>query len=182
MTPDWKPFLIVAGGPKERPAPMRDLATQEGIGDRLRTAAFAEVQAREAFNWAADQFTEATDALRRTWRALALAEQRHLDWLLRRMEELGIRPDERTVSDQLWHSLRSCKKAEEFAIYMASAEDRGRKAGERFYQALLATDPVTAKIFGKIAEEEIEHIALAARHYPDAWKAYKAAGRTTSTD
>jgi uncharacterized ferritin-like protein (DUF455 family) len=92
------------------------------------------------------------------------------------MQELGFAPDGRKVSDQLWHSLQACKKAEEFAVYMASAEDRGRKAGERFYQALLQNDPVTAEIFGKIAREEIEHIALAARHYPEAWKTYLSHG------
>ncbi len=51
---------------------------------------------------------------------------------------------------------------------MASAEERGRRAGERFHQALLKKDPITAGIFGKIAEEEVSHIELARKHYPDA--------------
>jgi uncharacterized ferritin-like protein (DUF455 family) len=174
MTPDWKPFEVAPNS--GRSDPIRALDQPDGVGDRLRTAAFAEVQAREAFLWAADHFEEASDALKRTWRALAQAEERHLQWLLRRMEELGVSASSRKVSDQLWHSLQACKKAEEFAVYMASAEDRGRKAGERFHQALLSSDPITAEIFGKIAREEIEHIALAARHYPVAWKTYLSHG------
>jgi hypothetical protein len=61
--------------------------------------------------------------------------------------------------------LRSCKTAREFALYMASSEDRGRKAGERFHQQMMARDPISAKIFGKIAEEEVEHIALASQFF-----------------
>jgi uncharacterized ferritin-like protein (DUF455 family) len=170
MISQWEPFIVASD--QGRGDPPRSLDSPEGVGDRLRTAAFAEVQARDAFLWAADFFADAPNPLRQTWRALAQAEQRHLDWLRRRMEELGVGVAERKVSDQLWYSLQSCKSAEEFAIYMASAEERGRKAGERFHLALLTKDPVTAEIFRKIAEEEVEHIALAARYYPEAWKSY----------
>jgi uncharacterized ferritin-like protein (DUF455 family) len=138
------------------------------VGDRLRAAAFAELQAREAFDWAAGTFSDAPESLRKCWRGLALAEERHLGWLLKRMTELGIDVAERRVSDQLWLSLTSCQSAKEFALYMASAEERGRKAGVRFHKAMLKHDPVTAQIFGKIAEEEVEHIQLAIRYYPDA--------------
>jgi rubrerythrin len=36
----------------------------------------------------------------------------------------------------------------------------------RFYETILNVDPITAKIFGKIAEEEVEHIRLVERYYP----------------
>jgi uncharacterized ferritin-like protein (DUF455 family) len=143
------------------------------VGDRLRAAAFAEIQAREAFRWAADRFDDAAESLRVAWRGLAHAEDRHLQWLMNRMEELGVSPQARQVSDQLWQSFMLCKTARDFAIYMANAEERGRRAGERFHQVLLEKDPKTAEIFGKIALEEVEHIALAKRHFPDFenWKA-----------
>jgi uncharacterized ferritin-like protein (DUF455 family) len=164
--PDWGDFLLAP--PDLRSDPPRSLDTFEGVGDRLRAAAFAEIQAREAFLWAAEEFTDAPAELRGAWRVLAQSEQKHLDWLLARMEELGIGIRERRVSDHLWRSLVSCKTAREFALYMASAEERGRRAGVRFHEALLQKDPVTANIFGKIAEEEIAHIELARSHYPDA--------------
>lgn len=138
----------------------------EGVGDRLRAAAFAEIQAREAFLWGASHFEDAPASLKTAWRGLALAEDRHLGWLLKRMQELGIGVTDRRVSDQLWVSLVSSQNAKEFAYYMASAEERGRRAGERFHQELLKKDPVTAEIFGKIAEEEVEHIALAEKYFP----------------
>jgi rubrerythrin len=163
--PDWSPFDVSSSG--ERPAPPRPVASAAGIGDRIRTAAFAELQAREAFNWGADHFEDAPEALRGAWRALAHAEEKHLGWLLRRAGELGVNLRERQVSDQLWISLRSCKSAREFAIYMATAEERGRVAGERFAEAMSVADPVSARIFGQIAEEERAHIALAAKFYPD---------------
>ena len=94
-------------------------------------------------------------------RELAAAEDRHLGWLMKRLTELGFEPSDRGVSDQLWHSLTRCATAEEFSLFMATAEDRGRRAGERFYEQLRERDPVSAEIFRKIAEEEIEHIRLA---------------------
>ncbi|MGZ3688264.1 MAG: DUF455 family protein, partial [Bdellovibrionota bacterium] len=134
----------------------------------IRAAAFAEIQAREAFLWAASQFEDASEDLRQAWRILARAEQKHLDWLLQRLSELGYTPSERLVSDQLWHSLTSCKTARDFALFMANAEERGRQAGERFHQALLRKDPTSAEIFGKIAAEEVSHIELAHRFFPSA--------------
>ena len=162
---NWAPFQVAPQG--TRPDPIRSIDSPEGIGDRMRTAAFAEIQAREAFEWAARTFEETPTDLRRAWQALAAAEHRHLNWLLRRMDELQIDVGARKVSDQLWQSFQSCKTAKDFAIYMASAEERGRKAGERFHEALQQKDPISAEIFRKIAEEEIAHIALALKHFPE---------------
>lgn len=169
-TPDWAPFKLAPKG--EHAPPPRSLQSREGVEDRLRSAAFAELQAREAFNWGADHFTDAPDGLRRAWKGLALAEERHLGWLIRRMNELGVKIDERAVSDQLWQSLISCQNARDFAFYMASAEERGRRAGVRFHEAMAKHDPLTSEIFGKIAEEEVEHIRLATRYFPDAPEAH----------
>jgi uncharacterized ferritin-like protein (DUF455 family) len=161
---NWAPFRLAPNG--EHGDVPRSLNGRDGVGDRLRAAAFAEIQAREAFLWAASHLEDASEDLRRAWRNLASAEQKHLDWLLTRMKELQFEVDERKVSDHLWVSLTSCKTAREFALYMASAEERGRRAGERFHRELLSSDPVTATIFGKIAEEEISHIELAQRFFP----------------
>jgi uncharacterized ferritin-like protein (DUF455 family) len=163
---NWAPFRVAPSG--SRGDAPRSLDTIEGIGDRLRSAAFAELQAREAFLWAAHHYLEAPEDLKQAWITLSKEEQKHMNWLLNRMTELGIEVTERSVSDQLWYSLITCKTAEEFALYMASAEERGRKAGIRFCEALTAKDPITAKIFGTIAQEEISHIELAARFYPQA--------------
>ena len=164
-TPDWSPFSVAEPG--AHPEAPRSIHQLEGIGDRLRSAAFAEIQAREAFLWAAQTFADASQELREAWKCLAEAEEKHLRWLLARMEELGIDVRARKVSDHLWRSFQSCKRAQDFAIFMANAEERGQKAGFRFYEALLAKDPITAKIFGKIAEEETSHIALAKKFFPD---------------
>lgn len=164
MTPNWSPFILAEKGAKADPP--RPIHTFEGKGDRMRSAAFAELQAREAFQWGADHFTDAPDGLRRAWRALAVAEDRHLGWLLKRMEALGIPIDGRRVSDQLWHSLIGCVDARDFAHFMSSAEDRGRRAGERFEAELRNSDPETARIFGQIAEEEVAHIRLAFDYFP----------------
>ena len=163
-TPSWAPFVTLSR--EQLPQRSRPIESPEGIGDRLRAAAFAEIQAREAFLWAANRFTDAPEPCRNAWRGLAHAEDRHLSWLLRRLQELGQRVDEKQVSDHLWVALTSCQAADEFAHLMARAEDRGRQAGERFCAALKKIDPISGEIFGKIAEEEIEHIRLADRYFP----------------
>jgi uncharacterized ferritin-like protein (DUF455 family) len=166
MTDPWRKGWDVFAVSVERSEAPRSINNSEGVGDRLRAAAFAEIQARDAFLWASENLGDAPAELRDAWRKLAAAEDRHLKWLLKRMTELSIDVRGRKVSDHLWHSLVSCKTARDFAIFMASAEERGRRAGERFHRELLARDPETARIFGTIAEEEIAHIELAQRFFP----------------
>jgi uncharacterized ferritin-like protein (DUF455 family) len=161
MRPDWHPFWVVESA-QEAPRP---LLTPEGIGDRLRAAAFAEIQAEAAFLWAARTYDDAEASLKKAWESLAAEERKHLDWLLDRMSALGIRPEERPVSDVLWRSLTRCASARDFCLYMAGAEERGRRAGERFGERLAAVDAVTARIFAQIALEERAHIALANRFF-----------------
>jgi rubrerythrin len=157
------PFRVAPGGSRA-PRP-RGLHTTAGIGDRLRTAAFAEIQARDAFLWAADRF-DARDEVRNAWRRLAREEDKHLGWLLARMSSLGETPDSRRVSDQLWRSLLACTSAAQFASHMAGAEDWGREAGQRLGERLEAFDAESAALFAKIAREEVGHIQLARRFFP----------------
>jgi uncharacterized ferritin-like protein (DUF455 family) len=166
---DWSPFRAVPDGAKA-PGP-RALSRPEGLGDRMRIAAFAELQAREAFRWGAAAFPEAPAALQDAWLALAAEEDKHLGWLLARMDALGVGPADRPVSAHLWRGLTACGDAHEFAWYMAKAEERGRVAGERFGEALAAVDPTSAALFAQIAREEADHIALAMRFFPSSDRA-----------
>ena len=162
-TPDWQPFRVNNSTLLEAPRPLQ---TREGVGDRLRAAAFAEVQAEAAFKWASRHYADASPELKRCWEALAVEERKHRDWLVARMQELEISTDERPVSDMLWHSLIGCESARDFCHYMAGAEERGRRAGVRFHERLSTFDQTTADIFGKIAREELGHIAMAHRFFP----------------
>ena len=163
---DWSPFSVCPA--EARPPATRPPGTREGVADRLRSAAFAELQAREAFRWAAGRFLDAPAGLREEWRALAEAEERHLGWLLARLAALGVDPAARPVSARLWEALRSTRSAEEFELLIAKAEERGRQAGERFRTALAPVDPESAAVFGRIADEESAHVALARVWFPEA--------------
>jgi len=160
----WQPFQTCA--PAQHAPPPRAINTPDGVGDRLRAAAFAEIQAREAFRWAAEHLTDASENLCKAWLLLAAEEDKHLNWLLTRLKELGHDAGARRVSLRLWDSLTKCTQAEEFARYMASAEERGMRAGERFCQQMMEVDPISAKIFGQIAFEEKAHIELAEKYFP----------------
>jgi uncharacterized ferritin-like protein (DUF455 family) len=158
---DWRPFVVCPDG--QRPPAPRGPSTHEGLGDRLRTAAFAERQARDAFFWAAERFPGESAGRRALWKSLGEEEDKHMRWLLERMEQLGFKVDERPVSDGLWRSLARCKTPEEFAAFMARAEERGRAAERAFQKMLEERDPRTAAIFARIADDEDRHIALAGR-------------------
>jgi uncharacterized ferritin-like protein (DUF455 family) len=160
---NWLPFQTCPSG--ERPPIPRKLHLPEGLGDRMRTAAFAERQAVVAFAWAADHFSDAPEAVRQQWRAQVAEEQVHCDLISARMAELGFALDDRPVSLGLWETLQACKTGEEFAISIAKAEDRGRQAGLRMVKFLTKSDPTTAALFQKIADDEIAHIALPTTHY-----------------
>lgn len=164
--PTWEPFLILH--PDERPPLPRSVETPEGVTDRLRVVAFAELQAREAFRWAAERFEEAEPAVKTAWRGLALAEDRHLNWLLTRLKELNCDVAERGLQPDLWNSFMQCQSPREFAVFMANAEERGRRGGERLRRSLQKIDPVSAELFGRIADEEVEHIQCAERFFPGA--------------
>ncbi len=146
---------------------MRSIVSPEGIGDRLRSVAMAEMQARDAFLDAAERFeSEAPVALTRAWRALAHAENKHLSWLIERLEDLGQGVGERRVCDQLYRTLSACDSPEDFARYMALAETRGMQAGDKFRVRMAEVDPETARLFGAVADEEADHIRLAHRFFP----------------
>lgn len=155
--PDWAPFRVAP--PRAYADAPRSIHSPEGRGDRMRAAAFAELQAMFAFAWAAENFAhEISVELYTLWKDLAREEEKHLKWILTRMHELGVTYEERLVTDVLWTTLMDCKTAQAFGVTIAEAEERGRKAGVRFHESLLTSDPVTAEIFGRIAAEEVEHI------------------------
>jgi rubrerythrin len=155
---DWAPFTVCKPG--EKPPYPRALSTKEGLGDRLRFVAFAEKQATHAFGLAAKLY-DVPERVRKIWETLSKEEEKHLNWLLYRMRELEVISDERPQGLALWQSFDRCVTPTQFANFMANAEDRGRIAGEQFFQTLLAIDPQSARLFQQIAKEEVEHIRLA---------------------
>lgn len=153
--------------PSKNPPPSRSIETWLGIGDRLRSAAFAELQATEAFFWASRHYAlEIPKDLQKNWEELAHQERKHMNWILERMRQLNVKISDRAVSDRLWQRLISCPNPKEFTWVMSEAERRGQKAGEFFARHLEKSDPPTALIFKKIAEEEQSHIDLAEKYYP----------------
>ena len=160
---DFSPFILCPAG--SRPPKPRQLGTPEGLGDRMRTAAFAERQAVAAFTWAAATFADVPDQLRRDWRRQVPEEQKHHDLIVARMAELGFGLADRPVSRGLWESLTACATGAEFCLKIARAEERGRRAAVQLVAFLADDDPLTATIFQEIADDEVAHVALAATYF-----------------
>ncbi len=131
----------------------------------MRTAAFAEFQAIAAFTWAAKEFTDAPDGLRREWLRMIPEEQKHYDIIVARMNELGFSLTDRPVSHGLWDSLAECTTARDFCLRIVSAEERGRQAGLRLIKFLTGHDPTTVAVFQEIVDDEVAHVALADTYY-----------------
>lgn len=157
---DWSPFNVGT------PIKTRPMNTFEGLIDRIRIAAFAERQAYYAFLEAARIFADEVPAeLVENWKRIAEEESKHEGWLLKRMSELGQDVAEMPVSLGLFQSFSKCENARDFALYISDSEERGRVAGLKFAEYLKINDPVTAKVFSDIAEEEIAHVALAKDYF-----------------
>jgi uncharacterized ferritin-like protein (DUF455 family) len=160
---DFSPFVLTPPG--ERSPKMRPIHTPEGLGDRMRTAAFAELQAIAAFTWAADRFQDVPQALRDEWKAQIADESRHYRLICGRMEDLGLALTDRPVSIGLWESLQECTNGRDFCIRIANSEERGRQAGVKLVEYLEEKDPETAAVFREIVADEVAHVALAERYF-----------------
>lgn len=157
---DWSPFKI---GTSVKPRPLN---SSEGIVDRIRIAAFAERQAYYAFLEAARIFANEVPAdLVLAWKRIAMEEAKHESWLLKRLVEIDQNVAELPVGLGLYHSFCKCDTAKDFALYISDSEEKGRLAGLKFVEALETRDPRTAKIFSDIANEELDHISLAAKYF-----------------
>jgi len=156
----YAPFSLTDG----RPDAIRALSSPEGVADRLRVVAMAELQARDLFLYGAERFAgDAPESWLSAWKAFALVEDRHAQMLLDRMAELGVVPGERTVSDKL---SRLCRLADDhvtFLFLLSSAEERGMEAGQVLSGHLRPIDELSAAVFARIAAEEVEHVEHA-RH------------------
>ena len=146
----WAPFLVAEN--QGRGDPPRSLDSPDGVGDRLRTAAFAEVQARDAFLWAAGFFTDAPESAspnlagarpgRTATPRLALPPHGRVGRGPRCPQSVGPALAFATV---VQISRGVCD------LHGQRRGTRPQSGGERFHQALVHKDPVTAEIFRKIA-------------------------------
>ena len=160
---DFSPFIITPAG--ERAPKPRPITTAEGLGDRMRTAAFAEFQAIVAFRWAADHFQDVPQGLKEAWIVQIADETRHYHLICKRMEDLGFTLAGRAVSIGLWESLQECTNGMDFCIRIAGSEERGRRAGVQLVEYLGESDPETAAIFQEIVDDEVAHVALAETYF-----------------
>ncbi len=131
---NWTPFKLCAEG-ESAPKP-RSLSHPEGLGDRMRTAAFAEFQAIRAFKHAAQTFRDVPETLLAAWKKQIPEEELHYELIATRMGALGHSLDSRPVSLRLTESLSSCQSGQDFCEKICSAEHRGRDAALRLISFL----------------------------------------------
>ncbi len=160
---DFSPFNLCEPG--SLPPKPRRIVSLEGLGDRMRTAAFAEWQAIHAFGWAAERFDDVPQPLRDAWTAQIADERKHYALICKRMSELGLTLKERPVSPRLWESLEPCTSGKEFCLKIANAEERGRQAALKLVELLASRDPDTAAGYSATAADEVAQVALAKTYF-----------------
>ncbi|KAJ4847670.1 hypothetical protein Tsubulata_038074 [Turnera subulata] len=90
-------------------------------------------------------------------------ESRHFSWCSQRLAELGFKYGDMPAHNVLW---RECEKSSDnvaarLAVIPLVQEARGLDAGPRLVQKLVGFgDNKTSKIVGRIAEEEVAHVAV----------------------
>ncbi|XP_010035840.2 uncharacterized protein HI_0077 [Eucalyptus grandis] len=90
-------------------------------------------------------------------------ESRHFAWCSQRLLELGFRYGDMPAHNFLW---RECEKSSDnvaarLAVIPLVQEARGLDAGPRLVQKLVGFgDNMTSKIVGRIADEEMAHVAI----------------------
>lgn len=140
---------------------IRPLTAKEGVVDRLRLVAFAELQARDLFYWGAETFKATAPAQwLEIWVRFAEVENRHAQMLLDRMAELGGDIAGRAVSDKLSRLCFASTDPVLFLFLLASAEERGMESGNILAGQMHTVDAVSANIFKQIADEEVEHVEM----------------------
>ncbi|MBN2526782.1 MAG: ferritin-like domain-containing protein [Deltaproteobacteria bacterium] len=159
----WEPFVLA---PPDHKAPFpQPMSHRDGLGDRLRIAAFAELQAVRAFGWASEHFTDVPATIIEGWQRQIPEEKLHFRLIVERMIRLGILPQKKTVSANLSETLYSCQSGKDFAIQIATAEHKGRLAALKMADYLQHRDPVTAQVFLRIARDEVAHVQLVMDHF-----------------
>ncbi|MBN2715406.1 MAG: ferritin-like domain-containing protein [Deltaproteobacteria bacterium] len=159
----WEPFVLAA--PDQKVPFPKPMSHTEGLGDRLRIAAFAELQAVRAFGWAAEHFRDVSMEVINGWERQIPEEKLHFRLIMERMNNLGIQPHQKPVSAQLSETLYQCQTGKAFAIEIATAEHRGRLAALKMAAYLENRDPVTARVFLRIARDEVAHVQLVIDHF-----------------
>ncbi|KAK9150451.1 hypothetical protein Syun_008760 [Stephania yunnanensis] len=157
-----KPYLV---SPKEIPAPK-----QSGLplnAYMLHNLAHVELNAIDLAWDTVVRFSSHSDVLGEgffdDFAHVADDESRHFSWCSQRLAELGFSYGDMPAHNLLW---RECEKssgdvAARLAIIPMVQEARGLDAGPRLVQKLVGFgDCRTSRIVGRIAEEEVAHVAI----------------------
>lgn len=165
------PGLLMHGGGERLPK-LHELKDRHARVVTLERFAHHELCAIEMFAWALLAFPKLPRPLRRGMLHALVEEQQHLELYLERLAALGSGLGEGPHSDYLWRGLRGVRaSAHPEAAFLAAV-------GLTFEQANLdfsalytdafarAGDDESAAVLARVHDDEIGHVALAARWLP----------------
>jgi uncharacterized ferritin-like protein (DUF455 family) len=153
--------------PLPKPGALRDPAARA-----IALARFAhhELQAAELFAWALLRWPRLPADLRRAWLGVLADEQRHCRLYIRRLEALGARfGDFAPHSDYFWQHAATLDAApagpRAFLAVMGLTLEQANLDFSALYRDAFreAGDQASAEVCARVHEDEIGHVALAAR-------------------
>ncbi len=166
--PARAPGLRMRGGGARLPRPGQ-LADPEQRARCLARFAHHELMAVELFAWALLRWPDLPRPLRRAWLATLADEQRHCRLYLERLEAIGGRFDGDDHSDYFWRQAPAIAASEAgpraFLAAMGLTLEQANLDFTLTYRDAFAEvgDAETAAVCQLVHDEEVAHVALAAR-------------------
>jgi len=179
--PGRPPELVVNARSPRTPS-AKALQRTETRARLVHTFLHHELQAAELFAWAVLAFPRTPRAFRAGLLALCRSELDHLGLYAEHLGHLGRAAGDFPVRDWFWERVPSCTTPAAFvALLGLGLEGANLEHGARFAAAFRAAgDERGAAILERVAEEEVAHVAFAARWFErftgapltfDAWSA-----------
>lgn len=162
--PGRPPELALHRGPRPPLPHPRNLRTDEQRAIVLHAMANHELLAVELFALAILRFVDAPRALRRSWLATLIDEQRHVRAYVDRLANLGVSFGTWPVSAFFWDALKDVDTPLAFVSGLELGLEQANLDFARIWAAAFARagDTATARVLDEVHADEIRHVRVGA--------------------
>jgi uncharacterized ferritin-like protein (DUF455 family) len=165
--PGRPPGLRVSWAKFKAPKSAHALRAPERRAQLLHTFWHHELQAAELLCWALLAFPDAPPAFGRGLIRICLDEIRHMDMYRGGLRQLGYEVGDFPVRDWFWERAPAARTPLQFLALMGLGFEAGNLDHSQRFERLFeeAGDPAAAQLLRVVGEEEVAHVAFAARWF-----------------
>jgi uncharacterized ferritin-like protein (DUF455 family) len=165
--PGRPPALRVSWAKFKAPKSAHALRAPERRAQLLHTFWHHELQAAELLCWALLAFPDAPPAFGRGLIRICLDEIRHMGMYREGLRQLGYDVGDFPVRDWFWERAPAARTPLQFLALMGLGFEAGNLDHSQRFERLFeeAGDPAAAQLLRVVGEEEVAHVAFAARWF-----------------